>query len=516
MVHPPWDFVFVAALAFAATVVVARQAGLRRSRNLAFGFLLIVLVPGWFYVEAAGERAAGNLERLVSAMAPTYAAELERMGHANIGLQTPPDDPSYLAMIDAEKRWLTANRNVSDIYTFRKRGDDVVLLVDSETDYDRDGKFAGARESRTAIGEAYPNPIPALERAFADEVAFEKVPLTDRWGTWISSFTPMHDAAGRVEAVLGVDYDAFLWIKAIARSRLDALAVLAAVLAVILTGLVSVARLRRAAAEAELRNSELAAARDAALAASRTKSQFLASVSHELRTPLHVFLGMNELVLSSPNLEEKQRRHAATAQRSAEGLLGMVDDLLDFAQLEAGKAAIEEETFPLAALLLAGAERHRVAAEHKQLRFEIENGIADDLQVTGDGRRLRQILRHLIGNAVKFTETGEVRVGFKARAPMYGKVELEVEVSDTGIGIAPEQRSAVFQQFSQIDPSNTRRYGGTGIGLALSRRLAEQMGGTIDFESELERGSVFRLHLPLRAAPTSSAARRVASALIQG
>ena len=387
-----------------------------------------------------------------------------------------------------------------------------MLVVDSETDYDRDGVLAGERESRTAIGEPYPNPIDALDDAFAERSPSRRSLVTDRWGTWISSYSPMHDAEGRVEAVLGIDYDAFLWIKAIARSRLDALAVLAAVLAVILTGLVSVARLRRAAGEAELRNTELAAARDAALAASRTKSQFLASVSHELRTPLHVFLGMNELLLSSESLDEKQRRHAATAQRSAEGLLGMVDDLLDFAQLEAGKAAIEEETFPLAAVLLAGAERHRVAAEHKGLLFQVENLLDDALQVIADGRRLRQILRHLVGNAVKFTDAGEVRVGFAAQRLAYGKVELEVEVADTGIGIAPGQRNVVFEQFSQIDPSNTRRHGGTGIGLALSRKLAEQMGGTIDFDSELERGSVFRLRLPLRSAPTSSADRRLAPA----
>ena len=517
MVHPPWDFVAVAVLALLVTWVVSRRAGLRRSRMLASLLVLAGLGFGWFYVEAAGDRAAKDLERLISTMAPTYAAELELLGHASLDSKTAPDDPRYLAMIEAEKRWLASNKYVSDIYTFRRRADgSVVLMVDSETDYDHDGEYSGAREGRTAIGESYPHQIPALERAFADEVAFEKEPSTDRWGTWISSFTPMHDAEGRVEAVLGVDYDGFLWIRAIARSRLDALAVVSAVLAVILTGLVSVARLRRAAAEAELRNAELSATRDAALAASRTKSQFLASVSHELRTPLHVFLGMNELVLSSANLDEKQRRHAATAQRSAEGLLGMVDDLLDFAQLEAGKAAIEDETFPLAAVLLAGAERHRVAAEHKQLRFEVESAIDDDLQVIGDGRRLRQIVRHLIGNAVKFTDAGEVRVRFAAERVVYGKVELAVEVRDTGIGIAPGKRELVFEQFSQIDPSNTRRHGGTGIGLALSRRLAEQMGGAIDFDSELERGSVFRLKLPLRTAPTSSADRRLAQPLMEG
>jgi len=517
MVHPPWDFVVVAALALVVTLVVSRRARLRRSRYLAPALVLAALAVGWFYVEASGNRAAEDLERLISTMAPTYAAELELLGHAEIDLETPPGDPRYLAMIEAEKRWLASNKYVSDIYTLRRLGDGkVVLIVDSETDYDGDGRYAGAREARTPIGEACPVEPPDRDRAFAGEASFDSTPNSDRWGTWISSFAPMRDREGRVEAVLGVDYDAFLWIETIARSRLDALAVLSAVLAVILTGLVSVARLRRAAAEAELRNTELATARDAALAASRTKSQFLASVSHELRTPLHVFLGMNELVLSSPGLDDKQRRHAATAQRSAEGLLGMVDDLLDFAQLEAGKAAIEEETFPLAAVLLAGAERHRVAAEHKQLRFQVECAIDEALQVIGDGRRLRQIVRHLISNAVKFTDAGEVRVRYAAERLVYGKIELSVEVSDTGIGIAPAQRSLVFEQFSQIDPSNTRRHGGTGIGLALSRRLAEQMGGAIDFESEPERGSVFRLKLPLRTAPTSSADRRLRPSVMEG
>ena len=512
MVHPPWDFVFVAILATGATFAVARRAGLRRSRNLAWLSLFGVLGLGWLYVEAYGRRAAVELERLISAMAPTYARELELMGHASLGLDTPADDPRYLRMIQAEKRWLDNNKNVSDIYTFRKRADGVVvLLVDSETDYDRNGSIDGDRERRTAIGEVYPVHIPALERAFAGEVSFERTPNTDRWGTWISSFTPMRDPSGRVEAVLGVDYDAFLWVKTISRSRLDALAVVSAVLAVVLTGLVSVARLRRAAVEAEARNAELAAVSDAALAASRTKSQFLASVSHEFRTPLHVFMGMNELLLAS-HLDERQRRHAETAQRSAEGLLGMVDDLLDFARLEAGRAAMEEETFPIASLLNAGAERHRIAAEHKQLKLEVENQIDEDLQVIGDGRRLAADPPPSLSNAVKFTDAGEVRARFATRRVQYGKVELQVEVADTGIGIAPEQHGVVFEQFSQIDPSNTRRHGGTGIGLALSRKLAEQMGGGLDFESEPQRGSVFRLNLPLRTAPTSSADRRFRAA----
>jgi len=502
-VNPPWDFILVAIVASVATVAAARRAHLLRSRILVFVILALGLGLGCFYVDAAGRRAASDLERLVSAMAPTYARELELMGHEHIELSTPPDDPRYLAMIEAEKRWLARNTKISDIYTFRKLADGRnVLIVDSETDYDRDERYTGERESRTAIGEAYPSYIPALELAFGDAVSFEHTPLTDRWGTWISSFTPMHDSAGRVEAVLGVDYDARLWAEAILRSRRNALAVVAAVLAVVLTALFAVARLRRAAAVVGLRNRELAAARDAALAASRTKSQFLASISHELRTPLHVFLGMNELLLTS-SLDDRQRKHAETAQRSAEGLLAMVDDLLDFAQLEAGKASTESVLFPLAGMLSAVAEGHRIVAERKRLRFVVEEGIDPDLQVIGDGRRLRQILRHLLSNAVKFTEAGEIRVRSAIARLEDGVAELLVEVSDTGIGIGPEQRGTIFERFSQIDPSSTRRYGGTGIGLALSRKLAEQMGGAIDFDSEPQRGSAFRLRLPFRIAPAS-------------
>ncbi len=499
--HAPWDFVLVAAAASLATVVLVLRLRLRRGRVLVLGLLAIALVPGWFYVDAAGRQAASDLELLVTALAPTYARELELMGHERIGLGTKAADPLYLAMIEAEKRWLANNPNVSDIYTFRRLADGgTVLIVDSETDYDRNGAYSGERERRTAIGEPYPVAIPALDLAFAGRAAFEKNPQTDRWGTWTSSFTPMHDSAGKVEAVLGVDYDAFLWVAAIARSRAGALSIVGAVWAVLLIVPVAVSRLRHAAAEAGLRNSELAAARDAALAASRTKSQFMASVSHELRTPLHVFLGMNELLLTS-SLDDKQRRLAETARRSAEGLLGMVDDLLDFAQLEAGKAQLEDAIFSPAEMLAGVAEGFRVAAEQKRLVFVVEDGIDAGLRVIGDGRRLRQILRHLLSNAVKFTDSGEIRVCPSVAGREAGVVELVVEVRDTGNGIAPEQRAAVFERFSQIDPSSTRRYGGTGIGLALSKRLAEQMGGAIDFNSEPRCGTVFKLRLPLRLAP---------------
>ncbi len=424
-------------------------------------------------------------------MAPTYALELELMGHANLDLRTRLDDPRYLAMIEAEKRWLASNRNVSDIYTFRKM---------RRRRHRADGRLRDGLRSRWRVlrrtrephrlGEVYPHRVPELDRAFEDEISFDRIRHFRPLGNLDLELRSDARCRREVEAVLGIDYDAFLWIKAIARRRLDALAVLSAVLAVILTGLVSVARLRRATAEAESRNLELAAVRDTALAASRTKSQFLASVSHELRTPLHVFLGMNELLLTS-SLDERQRRHCETAQRSAEGLLGMVDDLLEFAQLEAGKAPMEEVTFPLGAVLVAAVERHRIAAEHKHLRLHVAEGLDENLQVIGDDRRLRQILRHLLSNAVKFTDAGESARAAGRERTAYGRSSSWWRSKTPASASLPEQRGAVFQRFSQIDPSNTRRHGGTGIGLALSRSLAEQMGGAIEFESEPQRGSVF-------------------------
>jgi signal transduction histidine kinase len=286
--------------------------------------------------------------------------------------------------------------------------------------------------------------------------------------------------------------------EAVRRARLTSMAVLAAVLAGMLTGLAAVARLRQAAEELERRNVELARARDAALTASQTKSRFLASVSHELRTPLHVFLGMNELLLQAP-LEDRERRHAETARRAAEGLLGMVDDLLDYAQLEAGKLSSDQFVFDLADLVTAAADSQRPVAEAKGLALHADVDASAAVRILSDPRRVRQILRHLLANAIKFTEHGEVRILTRVQPGEQGGREVVVEVSDTGIGVPPDRQSEIFDSFSQVDPSTTRRYGGTGIGLALSRALADRLGGGLELVPRPGPGSTFRLIFPVRA-----------------
>ena len=189
-----------------ALLQMRARSSRRRRRRLAIGALLLaaILGGGWFLVQQAGVQARAQIEQMVCGYVPTYAQELTRLGHAELTLETEPDDPHYLAMIDAEKRWLAANPSVADIYTFRKRADGkIVVMVDSDTDYNHDGKFDGVREQRTPIGEVYPEVTPFLESAFEGQSGFDEEIVTDRWGTWVSAYMPMRDAAGHIEAVLG-------------------------------------------------------------------------------------------------------------------------------------------------------------------------------------------------------------------------------------------------------------------------------------------------------------------------
>jgi PAS domain S-box-containing protein len=192
---------------------------------LAFSSLAFVLS------ERSGKDQSLNLQKMIQGFAFTYAQELELMGHSKIQLNTPPEDPLYLKMISAQIRWQKANPLVNDIYTFRKKEDGAVaLLVDSETDYDRDGKIEGDQESRTDIGEEYSEVDPLLEQAFEGLASFYDVPVKDRWGIWVSAYVPMRDTEGRVESVLGVDYDANEWIQSILWRRLTLLLLMAVVI----------------------------------------------------------------------------------------------------------------------------------------------------------------------------------------------------------------------------------------------------------------------------------------------
>ncbi|MBI4719260.1 MAG: response regulator [Planctomycetes bacterium] len=209
-----------------------------------------MLVAGWFMVDAAGRDERARLRHMVEGILPTYAREMAHHGHSRITLDTPPDDPVYLGLINAQIDWLKVNPTIADVYTFRKLADGtVVLIVDSETDYDRNGIYEGERESRTAIGEVYAEEDEALERAFRGEPVFEDVPYTDRWGTWVSAFTPMYDEQGALDGVAGVDFPATEWVEAAAQRRASKTGFLAAVLVLLYASATVVTILRGQLAE---------------------------------------------------------------------------------------------------------------------------------------------------------------------------------------------------------------------------------------------------------------------------
>jgi PAS domain S-box-containing protein len=265
----------------------------------------------------------------------------------------------------------------------------------------------------------------------------------------------------------------------------------------------STRRLRQYNEEIAQKSSELAIARDQALEASRLKSEFLATMSHEIRTPLNAVIGMTELLMETP-LNAQQDEYSRIIQESGKSLLSIINDILDFSKIEAGRMNLEEVEFELLPVVEGVVDMFLQAAHAKGL--SIMSFVTPQIPqfVVGDPSRIRQVLVNLVGNAVKFTEFGEViiRVGLLSQDEQ--SMRLMVKVNDSGIGLSEVARRRLFQPFTQADGSTTRKYGGTGLGLAITKRLVEMMGGDIGVYSEEGVGSTFWFTLNLRPNPITS------------
>ncbi|EKM1439439.1 two-component sensor histidine kinase BarA [Salmonella enterica] len=258
--------------------------------------------------------------------------------------------------------------------------------------------------------------------------------------------------------------------------------------------------LRETLEQMEIQNVELDLAKKRAQEAARIKSEFLANMSHELRTPLNGVIGFTRLTLKT-ELNPTQRDHLNTIERSANNLLAIINDVLDFSKLEAGKLILESIPFPLRNTLdeVVTLLAHSSHDKGLELTLNIKNDVPDN--VIGDPLRLQQVITNLVGNAIKFTESGNIDILVEKRALSNTKVQIEVQIRDTGIRIPERDQSRLFQAFRQADASISRRHGGTGLGLVITQKLVNEMGGDISFHSQPNRGSTFWFHIHLDLNP---------------
>ena len=480
----------IGAVWYCSRLIHHRHPGEKLPLDARYLVAAVVVVTG-IMVEWSDHQRREGLIAMVSGYGPTFALELKNRGHAAVTPATHPDDPTYLGLIEAQKEWLAINPSIADIYTFRADpADTITLIVDSETDYDHNGVFEGEREERTGIGEIYGEATPLFWTALDGMAVFDPEIVTDRWGTWVSSYTPIRDEEGCVEAAVGIDFAASEWIGAIAVDRELRLFIGGVLLIVILRRATTSTLVKAEARDRALVEENLRRANEASEIASRTKSEITAMMSHEIRTPLNAINGFANL-LTETKLDATQKRYVETVIGAGDRLLILLDQVLDLSQNSEARIAIQKTVFSPVLLIHEVLDIVSDSAAKKGLTLAFEPRVADSLNLEGDPVRLRQILLNIVGNAIKFTERGKVNVCAEWNAAHGGSREgrLDISVQDTGVGIPADKLPTIFQSRTLTDLLKLQ--GTVGLGLALCKRLIDAMGGTIEASNAPGNGSRF-------------------------